>query len=696
MSRPSLALIIITFAFANLVASEAAARSLYWQESSIERLAYAPWLLEGTPRACSDRFQPPANPPVHVSEFNGIVLQDVCIHGPGPHHVFVIGDWGGIFEEPLKPPKPADMRSKHLAGKHRQFVVGADDVAQQKVAEQMMKRSLLSSPDYVLNMGDNFYWGGIDSHCGQWPGTVAEESGQWEWVFENVYTGEGLHGKQWLGILGNHDFGGYRFTHGWDQAIGYTWTSAASSTGRWLTPALYWAVTVRYDDFSIDYYFADSNVFDTFTPNSNQNHNICSRSHNAGDATCGADGPSSVEDCPRWFRSLWEAEVVWMQRALNTSVAEWQIVVTHFPPDHGQAQWVKLAADYGIDLIVTGHRHQQEVHYMEDENFLKPTAYIVSGGGGGITSESLPKANGEDDQYGFMDLTIGAQEIMIEAISHGGQLRSTTCVQRRIKGSSAQEPLTGPSMCEGRPSGPQPLETSTSSSTTTTSTVTSSTATSSTGTTTSSIDFGQYNIRDGLSGTLLGSSSNPGWQSGWPQAAPLAGAGQQQPAALAAGAGAGAAATAASDGAVNAALGAATTQTMAAVDPVIAQLERARVALSNRGSPQAQPPAVQAQSLITAAPPSPSGWRPAELQAASLEADTPVFDEVRAGGEPFDVHHLVGANQGWWTSVLLISAVSMVVLCVPLGLRRTWDGRSSYTALADEDMQPHAAWVGAE
>eukprot|EP00959_Pyramimonas_sp_CCMP1952_P340615 7134083-Pyramimonas_sp.AAC.1 len=56
-------------------------------------------------------------------------------------------------------------------------------------------------------------------------------------------------------------------------------------------------------------------------------------------------------------------------------------------------------------------------------DFLDPTVWVTSGGGGGVTSEREPSMDGNDDQYGFMDMTLEKSKITIEGISHGGQLR---------------------------------------------------------------------------------------------------------------------------------------------------------------------------------------------------------------------------------------------------------------------------------
>lgn len=405
------------------------------------RLGRCLWLGAAAGRAlgeqvpCIDWFMAPA-PPRFANALNGVEFFKVCFnatpHLQEMHHVFVIGDWGGLLWQGSEIPVPADKRSRdRFPAFARDFVDGVDDTAQLRVAAAMRHHAELNEPDYILNVGDSFYWGGIDSHCGA-PAWQHTATGQWTWIFENVYKGRGIDGKQWLGVLGNHDYGGYSFTSAWDQVIAYTW-GGPHSTGRWVMPAQYWKAKVHYHDFSIDYYFVDTNVFTTFAPDVDVNNNICSGTHNPADASCGDMGPRSLTDCPAWFQRLWQDQIVWVEHHLPLSTATWQIVVTHLPPEWGSDIWERWSRRYGIDLILSGHKHLQEVWApTADDNPLRPTAVVVSGGGGGITSEGLPLESGEDNMYGFVDLALTRESVVIRQVSHGGQVRSTTVVPPRM------------------------------------------------------------------------------------------------------------------------------------------------------------------------------------------------------------------------------------------------------------------------
>ncbi|CAE8615800.1 unnamed protein product [Polarella glacialis] len=425
---------------------------------------------------CLPQITPPATPPRLATSYNGIALEDVCFDNQTDDdalHFFAISDWGGI---PYGggPPVPADLNARSL-------VKGVDMHAQQRVAAQMAERAKINQPRFVLNAGDMFYWNGLETHCGLGMTTLSDPKQQFSKVFEQVYIGEELKSVPWLGTLGNHDFGGRAYTKGWDQIIAYTWGPG----GRWVTPALYWRQRVHHLDFTADFFFVDSNVNDVSAPGTHKFANLCganasyhpniSTAMSAAMLTCGEQGPTSPSDCVSWFHALWKDQVAWLEKELydSTAAADWQIVVTHFPPEEGWQldTWKRLSASYGIDLFVTGHRHQQEVH-LPGKGLLG-TAYVVSGGGGGIMSEGTPSADGHDDQYGFFDIAITRHTLNLSAISHGGILRSTTVVEPRV-GMLTQTSTSTTSTTTTMTT----TATSTTSSSTTTSTITSSTFTS--------------------------------------------------------------------------------------------------------------------------------------------------------------------------------------------------------------------------
>jgi len=338
-----------------------------------------------------------------------------------------------------------------------QFHWPVDEDCQLRVRDQMRKLAPKSKPAYVLNMGDNFYWGGVEDYCGADDITKPYNNGgskgpygwsyqkgkvnQFQKIFEEVYTGPHIDGVAWLGVLGNHDWGGWEMNLAWDQAVGYTWAKESYSTDRWINPALYYYVTISYPDFSVDYYFMDTNRWDALDWGQRPPHNICGP-HNPEQADCsktgGPKGRAGV--CKKWFIELWKEQKKWLKKITATSEADWRIVVTHFPPDWGRHEWPKLAKKTELDCIITGHRHSQQMHMMGDpikkvwpednsdhllNDFMDPTCWIISGGGGGITSEHSPHTAGDDDQYGFLDMTLSKEFLQFDMISHGGVMRHT-------------------------------------------------------------------------------------------------------------------------------------------------------------------------------------------------------------------------------------------------------------------------------
>lgn len=366
--------------------------------------------------SCPTPVERPAAPQ-NLLELNGQAWPDACFNGEEEQHFFVIGDWGG---EVGSPPTTFSNRP-HRPDKD---TVDYELHAQSHVADRMKDIAPVSLPKFVVNVGDNFYPGGISiaGTCNASLGKTDATGRQvFDSVWEAVYKGPGLDGVEWWGVLGNHDYGGYHYNVHWDQNVFYTWNSPDT---RWLTPALYWSRRVQFRNFSADFFFVDTNVVDTFSsPDVDAEHNICSRLHaQSCPQTCPGTSMDSPDDCWKFFKDMWRAQRQWLARKLHASDADWQIIVTHYPATFLMDVWPSLFAEFGVDLFISGHTHQQELHYKRsDEKEFGDTAMIISGGGGGITSEELPNIfTGEDDSYGFMDLTITQAEIKVVRYTHGG------------------------------------------------------------------------------------------------------------------------------------------------------------------------------------------------------------------------------------------------------------------------------------
>ncbi|CAE7445528.1 Acp5 [Symbiodinium natans] len=386
------------------------------------------------------------DPPASVKTHNGAAWETMRVAGTDLKHIFAIGDWGSLIGVGSGAPKAIiQYRGGHTPGPHTMarhrgagcttkdmtacmgatgvcpanchFKAEIDLHAQSLVATQMKKRAPQSNPDFVLNVGDNFYWGGIETECGHPMGQIHPQTrAQFNVIFEQVYNGPGLDGKPWLSVFGNHDLGGFQFNKAWDQQIAYTFAS-----DRWRLPAMYWMQRVEYTDqgFAAEFLMIDSNAMDVKPYDADPEHNLCGRLHNPAGATCAATGgPKDLSECFRWFWDLWNKEQKpWVEQKLQASTADWQVIVTHFTCGT-QAEWYKrLRQQFGLDLLVTGHTHTQQVFH--NSKMLGGMTCFITGGGGGIVSEgdATPQRS---SQYGFFDLTISKEKIVLESINHNG------------------------------------------------------------------------------------------------------------------------------------------------------------------------------------------------------------------------------------------------------------------------------------
>jgi len=355
--------------------------------------------------------------PARADQYNGVEDKRPVeiVDKDGTASVFVVGDWGATL------PNHITFASQ-----------GVDGNAQITVANAMKNRAGWADPQYVLNVGDNFYVEGLQHSCNAPPSEMPDTtkgafSSAWQGIYGPLTT------KPWLSVLGNHDYGGWRMDKGWPQQIGYSFMNY-----NWIMPARYFKKRMTHSNFVVDYFMIDSNAYDAKEVNDpNKDHNICSNHNFGGAGTCAANGGMpNVQGCRAWFWDSYAVQKQWLEKKLSESDADWKVVVTHFPCGYDTSFYKGLKAKYGLDLLATGHRHQQELWRPDSpskyvQGFLKANSWdgtapacFVTGGGGGIVSQKFAYADYGTDLlwYGFFHLTINKKWMNIELVGVDGKV----------------------------------------------------------------------------------------------------------------------------------------------------------------------------------------------------------------------------------------------------------------------------------
>eukprot|EP00932_Pfiesteria_piscicida_P023215 SRR837773.995.p1 GENE.SRR837773.995~~SRR837773.995.p1 ORF type:complete len:484 (-),score=185.40 SRR837773.995:133-1584(-) len=350
--------------------------------------------------------------PVSTLQYQGMADErhfEISADEEGFTHVFAVGDWGATLPGHYTAPNKRGPGQK--CPKNCGYVHGIDDRAQILVANVMKQRAATSNPQYVLNVGDNLYWSGIQEDCGSVHAT-GKTVGDFAQVWQGVYGG--LANKPWLSCLGNHDYGGWQFNHGWPQQIGYSFVNH-----NWVMPARYYSKVMTHPGFSVEYFIIDSNAYDAKDLNDDGEHNICGAEHNPPGASCAAGGgPASLQACKSWFWDTYNQQKEWLKQKVPASTADWQVVITHFPCGT-DAGFYRYLHGRGLDFLVTGHRHDQEL--WQSSGLLGGMTCIVTGGGGGITSEHSPSGM-DSSEYGFFDITMSKSKMKLELIALSGNV----------------------------------------------------------------------------------------------------------------------------------------------------------------------------------------------------------------------------------------------------------------------------------
>ncbi|XP_017272357.1 tartrate-resistant acid phosphatase type 5a [Kryptolebias marmoratus] len=229
-----------------------------------------------------------------------------------------VGDWGGV---PYPPYVTAVQKTT------------AKEMS--KVAEQM-------GADFILALGDNFYYRGVDS----------VDSPRFQETFETVYTAKSLR-VPWYVVAGNHDHAGNV-----KAQIEYT-----QKSDRWRFPSYYYELN-----------FHIPNTGKTLTIVMLDTVMLCGNSDDFVDEK--PRGPLLAAEANR--------QLVWLQERLARSKADFLLVAGHYPvwsvSEHGPTECLlqglrPLLLKYNATAYLCGHDHN--LQYLEESG----VGYVVSGAG---------------------------------------------------------------------------------------------------------------------------------------------------------------------------------------------------------------------------------------------------------------------------------------------------------------------------
>jgi len=360
---------------------------------------------------------------------------------------FVLGDWGGAWGggRYLSGPAGSGAAADNSGSRYAYNSNGLDERAQKVVADQMNARARQRKPRFVVNVGDAFYWGGFEEvPCGKdpkfaWSGWA---NGRWKQCFEDMYDlpHPTVPGQQipFMGVQGNHDWGGRSVGTGWDVQVYYTYKPGIDgSANRWRMPGLWWSQKVHFETFSLELWFLDGNYLDAKPLGVDPNHNICNSKLPGTDGSCKGPGYDffDTHSCSRWHAKNWRDQMQWLREGLENSKAHYTGLVAHYINNFDGPDMSGMIKHYGVDIVMAGHSHYQVVG---QGNGCSPEApcgdqpiRIISGGGGGITSEA--KANEYNGMYGFMDVEMTATHLTAFTVNWAGKELNRWKLQRRKK-----------------------------------------------------------------------------------------------------------------------------------------------------------------------------------------------------------------------------------------------------------------------
>lgn len=288
----------------------------------------------------------------------------------------VIGDWGWSGYNYSKTAKDAGEWSAK----------GRGELA---VSAAMGLFAAKHEPQMALAVGDNFYPNGVK--------TVDDE--RFQKTFEEPFAAPALK-IPWYAALGNHDI-----RRNWQAQIDYS-----KKSDRWNMPAKHYAFSkTAPDGATADFFVLDTCAFH--------------RKLHVGAALEQADRDAA-------------AQLVWLEKGLAASKADWKIIVGHHPIWTGGVRrdireqdldkhLPPLMKKHGSALYFCGHEHDSQ-HIERDgvHNFLM-------GNGGDMRPTGVTEGTRyAESRLGFGYVTLGKKEACIRFVDATGAVRHAATVVR--------------------------------------------------------------------------------------------------------------------------------------------------------------------------------------------------------------------------------------------------------------------------
>ncbi|XP_023572965.1 tartrate-resistant acid phosphatase type 5 isoform X2 [Octodon degus] len=292
-----------------------------------------------------------------------------------------VGDWGGVPNAPF-----------HTARE----MANAKEIAK---AVQMM------GADFILSLGDNFYFTGVHD--------VNDK--RFQETFEDVFSDRALRNVPWYVLAGNHDHLGNV-----SAQIAYSKVSK-----RWNFPSSFYRLHFKIPRSNVTVAIF---MLDTVT--------LCGNSD---------DFLSQQPERPRDL-AVARTQLSWLKKQLAAAKEDYVLVAGHYPvwsiAEHGPTRCLvkhlrPLLVTYGVTAYLCGHDHN--LQYLQDE---KGVGYVLSGAGNFMDpsvrhQRKVPNGylrfhyGSEDSLGGFAYVEIGAKEMTVTYIEASGKSLFKTSLPRR-------------------------------------------------------------------------------------------------------------------------------------------------------------------------------------------------------------------------------------------------------------------------